>query len=166
MAATTSPSEVLLKKGDTIAVAESLTGGLVCATLVQVPGISEILRGGVVSYTNEIKAHVLDVDRDLLNREGPVNGQVAVQMARGVAELTGATHTVSTTGVAGPGPADGFDAGTVWIGREDGRATLFLFPGGREDIRESSVLAALYILAEMELPEKLAKFRQKIETWK
>ena len=87
-------------------------------------------------------------------------------MARGVAELTGAAHTVSTTGVAGPGPADGFDAGTVWIGREDGRATLFLFPGGREDIRESSVLAALYILAEMELPGKLAKFRQKIETWK
>ena len=68
--------------------------------------------------------------------------------------------------MAGPGPADGFDAGTVWIGREDGRATLFLFPGGREDIRESSVLAALYILAEMELPEKLAKFRQKIENWK
>ncbi|WP_245993682.1 CinA family protein [Flaviflexus salsibiostraticola] len=160
------PAEILLERGDTIATAESLTGGAVCVRLVETEGISAILLGGIVSYTDEMKARMLGVDTTLLDEQGPVCGQVASQMAQGIARVTGAVHTVSTTGVAGPGPADGHEQGTVWIGREDGRAFGFTFPGTRAEVSESTVIAAVHLLADLELPADLAKFLTAEETWR
>jgi PncC family amidohydrolase len=105
----------LVQQGRTLAVAESLTGGLVAATIVAVPGASAALRGGVVAYATEVKASVLGVDAGLLARVGAVDPDVADAMAAGVARLLGADYGVATTGVAGPDPQDGHPVGEVWI---------------------------------------------------
>ena len=105
----------LTQTGLTIAAAESLTGGLVCSALVDVPGASAVLRGSVTAYATELKAQVLGVDAARLASVGPVDAQVAQEMADGAAQLLGADVAVATTGVAGPGPADGHKAGTVYI---------------------------------------------------
>jgi nicotinamide-nucleotide amidase len=105
----------LSERGQTVAVAESLTGGLVCATLVDVPGASAVVRGAVVAYATELKHRLLDVDGDLLARNGPVDPLVAEQMALGVRERLGADWGLSTTGVAGPDPQDGAPPGRVYI---------------------------------------------------
>ena len=103
----------LTQRGLTIATAESLTGGGLVARLVDVPGASHVVRGGACTYAVDTKASVLGVSESQLAATGPVNEQVARQMARGARELFRADIGVSTTGVAGPGPADGFPAGTV-----------------------------------------------------
>ena len=104
-----------------IAVAESLTGGLVVAELIGVPGASAAVRGGVVAYATPLKASLLGVDPMLLAERGAVDPEVARQMAVGVRDRSGvdgvaATWGVSTTGVAGPDPQDGQAVGTVFIG--------------------------------------------------
>ncbi|GMA39224.1 CinA family protein [Mobilicoccus caccae] len=106
---------VLGERGETLAVAESLTGGLVLAALTDVPGSSLVLRGGVVAYAVDLKAELLGVDASLLETGGPVQAEVAAQMAAGVAAACGTTWGLATTGVAGPGPADGHPAGTVFV---------------------------------------------------
>ena len=93
--------------GLSLAVAESLTGGLLAATLVDVPGASAVFRGGVIAYATDVKATLLGVDPALLAERGPVDPQVAAQMATGVRVRLGADVGVSTTGVAGPDPQDG-----------------------------------------------------------
>jgi nicotinamide-nucleotide amidase len=102
-------------RGWTIGVAESLTGGLVTATLVSVPGASKVLRGGVVAYATDLKAGLLGVDADLLAERGAVDEAVAAQMAAGVRSATGADVGLATTGVAGPNPQDGQEAGVVFV---------------------------------------------------
>ena len=101
--------------GQTVAVAESLTGGMLCSALVEVPGASAVVRGGVVAYATELKHRLLGVDAGLLAAHGPVDPEVAAQMAHGVRELLGADWGLATTGVAGPGPQDGIAAGTVYV---------------------------------------------------
>lgn len=105
----------LRDRGWTVAVAESLTGGLVAAALVEVPGASQSLRGGVVAYATDVKGSVLGVDRDLLAAHGAVHPEVARQMAERVRALLGADVGLATTGVAGPDPQDGFSPGTVHV---------------------------------------------------
>src|SRR5690606_30123604 len=90
--------------GLTVGVAESLTGGQLCACLVEVPGASAVVKGGIVAYDAALKVALLDVDAHVLDQHGPVSEPVAIQMARGVREVTGADIGVSTTGAAGPGP--------------------------------------------------------------
>lgn len=102
-------------RGWTIGVAESLTGGLVTATLVSVPGASKVLRGGVVAYATDLKAGLLGVDADLLAERGAVDEAVAAQMAAGVRTATGADVGLATTGVAGPDPQDGQAPGVVFV---------------------------------------------------
>jgi nicotinamide-nucleotide amidase len=102
-------------RGWTIGVAESLTGGLVTAALVSVPGASRVLRGGVVAYATDLKAGLLGVDADLLAERGAVDEAVAAQMAAGVRSATGADVGLATTGVAGPDPQDGQAAGVVFV---------------------------------------------------
>lgn len=114
----------LTKARLSIAVAESLTGGALCARLVDVPGASAVVRGGVCAYATELKALVLGVSPELLAERGPVDAEVALQMARGVRAMLGSDVSLSTTGVAGPGPADGIAAGTVHI--------ALVHPGGEE----------------------------------
>jgi nicotinamide-nucleotide amidase len=108
----------LVARGATVATAESLTGGLVCAALTSVPGASVVVRGGLVSYAVPVKADVLGVDPDLLERQGAVDPAVAVQMAIGARRLLGSDYAVSTTGSAGPDPdPGGAQSGPVDPGR-------------------------------------------------
>lgn len=134
----------------TVALAESLTGGLVAAALTDVPGASAVVRGGVVAYATDLKASVLGVDAALLERVGAVDAEVAAGMAEGVRRLLAADYGVSTTGVAGPDPADGRAVGTVFVavaGPGGTRVAQHRFTGGRDAVRRASVDAALGLLA-------------------
>lgn len=135
--------------GQTVAVAESLTGGLLCATIVDVPGASDVLRGAVVAYAADVKSGVLGVDPDLVNRVGTVDAEVAAAMAQGVAQLLGATWGLATTGVAGPEPSEGKPVGTVHVavvGPAGVVNTELLLQGDRRAIREQTVDAVLSLL--------------------
>jgi nicotinamide-nucleotide amidase len=136
------------QRGFTLATAESLTGGLVCAALTDIPGSSAVVRGGVISYATDLKASLLGVEADLLASRGAVDPDVARLMAEGAARALGADIGVATTGVAGPDPQDGIEPGVVYIavaGALTGHAR-YEFPGGRNDVRAASVLAALGLL--------------------
>ncbi|MDH6113056.1 nicotinamide-nucleotide amidase [Kitasatospora sp. MAP12-15] len=132
--------------GGTLAVAESLTGGLLAAQLVEVPGASVTFRGSVTAYATELKASLLGVDEGLLAVHGPVHPLVARQMAEGVRRLLGATFGLATTGVAGPGPQDGAPAGTVHLGFAGPGGSVVRSPrlsGDRATIRRMAVTGAL-----------------------
>ena len=115
--------EEMTSRGLTVATAESLTGGGLVARLVDVPGASHVVRGGACTYAVDTKCSVLGVSSDRLALTGPVDEQVARQMAEGTRRLFGASMGLSTTGVAGPGPADGYPAGTVHIACAHERGT-------------------------------------------
>jgi len=100
----------MTRRGLTVATAESLTGGGLVARMVDVPGASHVVRGGACTYAVDTKASVLGVSRARLDQTGPVDEQVARQMAEGARVLFGAAIGLSTTGVAGPGPPAGFPA--------------------------------------------------------
>ncbi len=106
----------LVARGETVAAAESLTAGLVCATLAQVPGASAALRGGLVVYATELKTALAGVDAGLLAEHGAVHPEVAAQLATGARERCGATWGLGLTGVAGPAAQDGVAPGTVYVG--------------------------------------------------
>jgi nicotinamide-nucleotide amidase len=106
----------LVARGETVAAAESLTAGLVCATLAQVPGASAALRGGLVVYATELKTALAGVDARLLAEHGAVHPEVAAQLATGARERCGATWGLGLTGVAGPAAQDGVAPGTVYVG--------------------------------------------------
>lgn len=146
--------EALVARGLTVATAESLTGGLVCAALTSVAGSSRTVRGGVVSYATDVKAELLGVDPERLRQVGPVDAVVAEQMAAGVARLLGADVGLATTGVAGPGPADGMPAGTVFVAAHgpwpSGVQSRRLHLGGdRETVRAGTVDAVLGLVDEL-----------------
>ena len=140
----------------TIAVAESLTGGLVVAELVSVPGASAVVRGGVVAYATELKSSLLGVDAELLATRSPIDREVARQMAEGVRWRLGrdgvpADIGLATTGVAGPDPQDGHPVGEVWIGLAIGdlvEAHGLTLGGDRAAIRGATVAASLKYLLD------------------
>ncbi|SDH37243.1 CinA family protein [Microbacterium pygmaeum] len=137
---------LLSERGETLAVAESLTGGQVLSTLVAVPGASAVLRGGVVAYATALKQSVLGVDAELLALHGAVHPDVARQMADGVRVLAGADVGIATTGVAGPEPQDGRAVGTVFIGISAGSVVhveALCLRGSRGEIRTESTRRAL-----------------------
>ncbi|MEV0270792.1 MAG: nicotinamide-nucleotide amidohydrolase family protein [Hamadaea sp.] len=144
--------DVLIERGQTIAVAESLTGGLLAATLVEVPGVSRTFRGGLVVYATDLKAKLAGVDADLLAANGPVDPEVAAQLARGAALTCGADWGLGTTGVAGPDPQDGVSVGTVFVGVAGPQGYHEVrglrLDGDRATIRAQAVTAALSLLAE------------------
>lgn len=144
--------DALERAGWTLAVAESLTGGAVCARLVSVPGASRVLRGGVVAYATDLKAALLGVDEDLLARRGAVDPQVAAQMAQGVRARLGADVGLATTGVAGPDPQDGHPPGTVHVAvatRDGVRVADLHLSGDRGAVRAASVAAVLDLALEI-----------------
>ncbi|MEU8710283.1 nicotinamide-nucleotide amidohydrolase family protein [Streptomyces sp. NPDC048565] len=151
---TAAASQVLRQlqgRGETLAVAESLTGGLVAAELTSVPGASKCFRGSVTAYATPLKRDVLGVDGVLLADRGAVDPDVALEMAAGVRRVLGADWGISTTGVAGPEPQDGKPVGTVFIavsgpGGVQKVAELRL-NGGRTDIRKESVRSLLHLLS-------------------
>ena len=135
--------------GQTVAVAESLTGGLVAAALTDVPGSSAAFRGGVVAYATELKADLLGVDAVMLRRHGAVYPAVAAAMAEGVRARLGATYGVATTGVAGPDPSDGQPVGTAHIAvsvADDTVVRTIALTGDRHEIRRLTVEHALGLL--------------------
>jgi nicotinamide-nucleotide amidase len=137
---------LLRERGLTIATAESLTGGLVCGALTDVPGASAVVRGGIVSYATDVKAAVLGVDADLLARGGAVQPEVASEMAEGVRRVLACDVGVATTGVAGPDPQDGQLVGTVYVAvATPVRTTVrrLALEGDRPAIRRATVEAAL-----------------------
>lgn len=138
--------------GATIATAESLTGGLISAALTSVPGSSAVVRGGIVSYVNEVKASELGVDAGMLATQGAVSSEVALSMAKNAREKLGVSVAVSVTGIAGPGGEEpGKPVGTVWMGVSSDKGTsthVYHFEGSREEVREQTVHAALVALLE------------------
>ncbi len=140
---------VLKGRGQTLAVAESLTGGLLCAALTGIPGASAVLRGGVVAYATELKALLLGVPRPLLDRFGAVHPDVAVAMAEGVRHRLGAEFSVATTGVAGPEAQDGQAVGTVHVAvaaEGDSVVRTLALPGDRSEVRCRTVMVSLGLL--------------------
>ena len=136
----------LAERGWTVATAESLTGGLVVAALVDVPGASAHVRGGVVAYATELKAAALGVDEELLATAGPVDAAVAQQMALGARRVLGADVGIATTGVAGPDPQDGHPVGTVFVAVVTPAAesiSVLHLDGSRQHIRTETVRKAL-----------------------
>ena len=141
--------EALVAAGETVAVAESLTGGLVCSTLVHPAGASRAVVGGVVVYSTDVKESVLGVDAELLAQRGAVDPDVAIHMAVHVRAQFGATIGLATTGVAGPDSQDGVAVGTVFVAVSSdlGKDVHELhFDGDRDSIRWETVKAALTIL--------------------
>ena len=135
--------------GQTLAVAESLTGGLVAAALASVPGASAAFRGGVVAYATDLKAALLGVDAGPLAARGAVDPDVAVAMTRGARERLGATAAAATTGVAGPDPADGQPVGTAYIAADAGRGPAvrrLALSGTRNEIRRAAATECLRLL--------------------
>lgn len=141
----------LAARGQTVAVAESLTGGLVTAALTAVPGASACVVGGVTAYATAMKSALLGVSAERLDAVGPVDGEVAAEMAAGVRTLMGADWGVATTGVAGPTSQGGQPPGTVYIaisGPSGTQVRLLALTGDRAQIRAATVSAALALLAE------------------
>jgi len=143
--------EILKQRGETICVAESLTGGGLAEALSSLPGSSRIFRGSVTAYQVEIKNSVLKVPLELISEMGTVSEEVAVSMAAGVKDLLGSTWSISTTGVAGPGPVDGVPAGTVWVAIEGPISqTLQLeLSGTREIVRNATMAGAIAAFARI-----------------
>ncbi|MEV0176998.1 CinA family protein [Streptomyces sp. NPDC050803] len=150
---------LLTVRGETVAVAESLTGGLVAAEITATPGASKAFRGSVTAYATELKHELLGVDATLLAQRGAVDPQVAAQMAAGVRKALSADWGIATTGVAGPEKQDGQPVGTVFVAVDGPRtADSAAFSGGkvaslrlngdRAEIRMESVRSVLALLLQ------------------
>lgn len=145
----------MLDRGLTVAVAESLTGGLVSAALSATAGSSATFRGGLVVYATDLKALLAGVAQPLLDAQGPVNADVATALARGVRENLGSDLGVGITGVAGPEPVGDYEPGTVFLavaGADFDSVTRAELSGSRAEIRSASVSAALNLLLSTLVP--------------
>lgn len=151
----------LTASGETIGVAESLTGGALTAELIKTPGASVVVNGGIVAYRTALKAALLGVDAGLLAEHGAVHPEVAAQMAVGVRQTLAvdgvpASIGLSTTGVAGPDSQDGHPVGTVFLGLARGgevHTRALTLSGTRNEIRRAVVDAALrWLVEELGLP--------------
>ena len=144
--------ETLAQRGETLATAESLTGGLLSARLTDVPGASRSFVGGVVSYATRVKVSALDVPAAVVDEHGVVSQQCASAMAYGVRARLDATWGLATTGVAGPDEQEGRPIGTVWVavaGPDGVETRLLTLDGDRPAIREATCDAVLWVLEGM-----------------
>lgn len=135
--------------GQTVAVAESLTGGMLAATVTAVPGASDAFAGAVVAYASELKVALLDVPAELVQRAGVVSAEVAEAMAAGARRRCRTGWAVSTTGVAGPDQQEGKPVGTVfvgWAGPDSAGSERLRLTGDRAEIRRATCVHALTLL--------------------
>lgn len=153
--ATQSPAqsiiETLAARGQTLAVAESLTGGGLGFALTQVPGASAVFLGGIISYTTDVKVRELGVGQSVIDQHKVVSEEVAIEMAEGAKNKFATTWAISTTGVAGPGDYQGVREGTVWIairGPINQSLTLTL-DGGRDGVRQGAISSAIGTFARI-----------------
>ncbi len=140
------------RAGLRIVTAESCTGGLIAACLTEIPGSSDVVERGFVTYSNEAKQEILDVPDDLLRSKGAVSAEVAVAMAVGALARSRADVAISVTGIAGPGGAtETKPVGLVYLGLcRRGRVPThrrFVFPGDRSAVRAASLAAAFELLS-------------------
>jgi nicotinamide-nucleotide amidase len=149
----------LTARQETVATAESLTAGLLAATIAGVPGASAVLRGGLVVYATDLKASLADVDAHSLERDGPVAESTAAALARGAVRRCSATWGIGLTGVAGPDEQDGHRPGTLFLGISGPSGTVVACPhvaGNRWEIRLGAVAAAVSgLLALLDSPVAL-----------
>jgi nicotinamide-nucleotide amidase len=141
----------LRSRGETVAVAESLTGGLLSAALTETPGASATFRGALVVYATDLKASLGGVPAPLLDAQGPISADVAAALAGAVRDRLGATYGVAVTGVAGPDRQDGVPVGTVYVGisgPRGGEVRRLTVNGERADVRSAAVAAALALAGE------------------
>ncbi|MGC4787707.1 CinA family protein [Micromonospora sp. DT178] len=140
----------LSERHETLATVESLTGGLLAASIVEIAGVSGIYRGGLVVYATELKSQLAGVPEDLLADRGPVDPDVAAALAEGGRHRCGADWGLATTGVAGPEPQDGKPVGLVYVavaGPSGTHIRQLDLDGGRDHIRSAAVVEALRLLA-------------------
>lgn len=139
----------LQQRGELLSCAESLTGGLLVGALVDVPGTSKVLAGGVVAYSAAAKQKALGVNEELMKQRGTVDPEVAQEMARGARIEFDADWGLATTGVAGPGSFEGKPQGLVYLGISGpggDRAVKLNLAGDRVEVRARSVAAALELI--------------------
>jgi nicotinamide-nucleotide amidase len=142
---------VLVERRETLASAESLTGGLIAATIVEIPGVSSVFRGGLVVYATDLKHTLAGVPERLLEERGAVDADVARALATGTRERCGADWALATTGVAGPEPQDGKPVGLVYVavaGPHGATVRELNLDGSRAFIRTESATAVLELLAD------------------
>ena len=142
---------ILAGRKQTLAVAESLTGGLLAATLVEIPGVSAVFRGGLVVYATDLKNVLAGVPEKLLARRGPVDPDVALALAAGARERCLADWGLATTGVAGPDPQDGKPVGLVYVavaGPSGSAVRELRLRGSRAEIRAETVAIVLGLLID------------------
>ncbi|WP_306205617.1 CinA family protein [Actinoplanes sp. RD1] len=141
---------LLVERRETVATAESLTGGLLATTFVEIPGVSAVFRGGLVVYATDLKHTLAGVPEDLLAERGPVDRDVAQALAEGVRERCGADWGLATTGVAGPEPQDGKPVGMVFVAVAGATSTTvkeLSLSGSRAAIRHDTMLSVLELFA-------------------
>jgi nicotinamide-nucleotide amidase len=141
----------LVERRETLAVAESLTGGLLAATIVEIPGVSAVFRGGLVVYATDLKHALAGVPEELLAERGPVDPDVAAALAAGARERCGADWALATTGVAGPEPQDGKPVGLVYVavaGPHGSAVRRLDLDGPRSHVRSATVTEALGLLVD------------------
>jgi nicotinamide-nucleotide amidase len=141
----------LVERRETLAVAESLTGGLLAATIVEIAGVSAVFRGGLVVYATDLKHSLAGVPEALLDDRGPVDPDVARALAEGARSRCGADWGLATTGVAGPEPQGGRPVGLVYIAAAGpGRAVVreLRLSGSRDEVRTETVTSALGLLVD------------------
>jgi len=144
--------ESLKSKGESLSVAESITGGALTSEIVRVPGASHILKGSIVAYSVEIKMRELSVPQELIDRASVVSEEVALAMADGIRARMNTTWSIASTGVAGPGPHQGIAAGTVWlaiVGPNTRETVKLALEGDRETVRRGAVESALGVFARI-----------------
>ncbi|MEU1242491.1 CinA family protein [Micromonospora parva] len=141
----------LSERHETLATVESLTGGSLAASIVNIAGVSGVYQGGLVVYATELKATLAGVPADLLAERGPVDPEVAAALAEGGRQRCGADWGLATTGVAGPEPQDGKPVGLVYVavaGPNGGEVRQLDLDGGRDHVRAAAVVEALRLLTE------------------
>jgi PncC family amidohydrolase len=136
----------LAKKGKTLCVAESITGGGLGSMITEVSGSSAVFLGGFITYSEKSKTKLLDVAKRIITKHTVVSEEVATQMAISAREQFGADYAIATTGVAGPGKAYGQSAGTVWVAIADRKKCFTIalnISGDRATVRNSTIESAL-----------------------
>jgi len=143
--------ETLKSRGETVSVAESLTGGGLGHALTHIPGASAVFIGGVIAYTSDVKVNLLGVQRSTIDKYSVVSEEVALEMAQGAINKFATTWSIATTGIAGPGDYLGIREGTVWIAICGPICqTLHLtLDSGRDGVRQGAISSAMGTFARI-----------------
>lgn len=143
--------ENLKNRGETVSVAESLTGGGLGYAITQIPGASEVFIGGVIAYTASMKKMILGVQQSTIDQHTVVSEQVALEMAQGALDTFGTTWSIATTGIAGPGDYMGQREGTVWIAicGPVCQTLQLTLDSGRDGVRQGAISSAIGTFARI-----------------